>query len=56
MGHSGHIFRTTSEKDMTQLIFGPHKASQLHNFDVETTQVLEKIFPIPMWIWGWDSV
>lgn len=56
VGHSGHIFRTTSEKDMTQLIFGPRKASQLNRFDIETIQVFEKIFPIPMWIWGWDSV
>lgn len=56
VGHSGHIFRTTSEKDITQLIFGPHKATQLQSFDIETTQILEKIFPIPMWLWGWDSV
>ncbi|MCB0357116.1 MAG: GNAT family N-acetyltransferase [Bdellovibrionales bacterium] len=56
VGHSGHIFRTHSEKDIVQLIFGPHKASQLQSFDIETTQILEKILPIPMWIWGWDSV
>ena len=56
VGHSGHIFRTTSEEDIAQLIFGPHKASQLQSFDVETTQILEKILPVPMWVWGWDSV
>ncbi len=56
LGHTGHIFRTTSEKDITQLIFGPQKASELHKFDVETTKILEQTLPIPMWIWGWDSV
>ncbi len=56
VGHSGHMFRTQNEKDIVKLLFGPYKASELQSFDFETTQMLEKIFPIPLWIWGWDSV
>lgn len=56
LGHKQEIFRTDAESDLVRLIFGPLKASQLHPFDKETAQVFESIFPIPMWVWGWDSV
>ncbi len=56
MGYKQEIFQTDTESDLVRLIFGPLKASQLHGFDKETAQVFEKVFPISMWIWGWDSV
>ncbi len=56
VGQGSQLFRTESEKDMVQLIFGPQKASELLGFDPKTTEVFENIFPIPMWIGGWDSV
>lgn len=55
-GSGEEIFHTDSEADVVRLIFGPLKASQIHNFDAATSEQLEKVFPIPMWIWGWDSV
>ncbi len=55
-GYKQEIFSTDSETDMVRLIFGPTRASQLHDFDPETATAFEAIFPIPMWIWGWDSV
>lgn len=56
IGYKEAIFRTDAETDLVRLIFGPLKASQLHAFDDETAEVFEKLFPIPMWVWGWDSV
>jgi predicted acetyltransferase len=56
IGHSGRIFRTQDEKDMVRLLFGPHKPEELQMFDLETQQILEKSLPVPLWVWGWDSV
>ncbi len=56
LGYKQEIFSTDAESDLTRLIFGPGKASQLHKFDPATIEVFERLFPIPMWIWGWDSV
>jgi hypothetical protein len=56
LGYKGHIFKTDSERDVVRLVFGPLKASELHPFDKETSAAYEQVLPIPMWIWGWDSV
>lgn len=56
MGYRDQIFSTDSETDLVRVIFGPLKASELNVFDKETIATFEKVFPIAMWIWGWDSV
>jgi GNAT superfamily N-acetyltransferase len=56
MGFKSEIFRTDSPSDLVRLIFGPLKAHQLQAFDGPTSEAFEKIFPLSMWIWGWDSV
>ncbi len=50
------VFKTDSEKDIVRLLFGPQKASQIHNFDKASSEVLEAVLPLDMWVWGWDSV
>lgn len=55
-GFGTEVFKTDSDSDIIKLIFGPLKAHELHQFDEETHLKLEKLFPIPFWIWGWDSV
>ncbi|NJL26000.1 MAG: GNAT family N-acetyltransferase [Calothrix sp. SM1_5_4] len=56
MGYREEIFSTDQESDLVRLVFGPLKASQLHPFDRPTADAFERLFPIAMWIWGWDSV
>jgi predicted acetyltransferase len=56
IGAKDQIFTTESEHDIVRLVFGPQKASQIHNFGPEASETLEKVLPIPMWVWGWDSV
>ncbi|MGE0763976.1 MAG: GNAT family N-acetyltransferase [Bdellovibrionales bacterium] len=55
-GFADNVYKTDSASDVVRLIFGPTQASELHSFDLETSQALETLFPIPLWIWGWDSV
>lgn len=56
LGAKEGVFMTDSEQDIVKLIFGPMKASELHGFEPEVSAVLEKVFPISMWVWGWDSI
>ncbi len=56
LGLRGEIFQTDSESDLVRLIFGPSKASAIYSFEKPAAELLEAVLPIPMWIWGWDSV
>jgi predicted N-acetyltransferase YhbS len=44
----------SDEKTMTQVLFGP--MPEIESFEKQTAERLEKILPLPFWIWGWDSV
>ncbi len=56
IGRPGHIFKTDSLVDLTKLIFGPWSPQEINNFDVDSLSILNRIFPIQMWLWGWDSI
>jgi len=56
IGRPGHIFKTDSLIDVTKLIFGPWKPNEIHPFDPASLEILNRIFPIDLWLWGWDSV
>jgi predicted acetyltransferase len=56
MGYGEEVFSTDSDADLVRLLFGPLKASELKAFDKNTAEVFERLFPVSLWIWGWDSV
>lgn len=56
IGRAGQVFKTDSEADIVKLAFGPTLPSELYPFDTETKKILEQIFPLQMWMWGWDSI
>ena len=43
-----------SERDFVQYVFGP--TSEIHELSQEENQLLSRVVPLPLWIWGWDSV
>jgi GNAT superfamily N-acetyltransferase len=52
-GTGSKVFRTDNASEIVKLVFGPSSysstpAHQLNQFD--------PIFPIQMWMWGWDSI
>ncbi len=55
-GTSEEVYKTDSEADMVHLFFGPNKASEMYSFTDSTKEKLEKLLPLPCWIWGWDSI
>lgn len=42
--------------DILRLLLGPERPKDLQMFDETTSIVLDKLLPIPLWVWGWDSV
>jgi hypothetical protein len=55
-GTENCLFRTDHEADIIKLLFGPTKPSQMVDHGPELNQILDRIFPLEMWIWGWDSI
>lgn len=56
IGYGSDLFKTDSGSDVVRLVFGPQKASELYPFEGEMKEVFENALPLPLWIWGWDSV
>ncbi len=46
----------SSYSELVKLIFGPEKPTVLLTAPQSLKTALDEIFPMPMWIWGWDSV
>ena len=52
----GDTFTSDSDTDLVRVIFGPSRASEIRGLNGPAAAALERVFPIPMWVWGWDSV
>lgn len=55
-GTSEGMYKTDSEADMVQLFFGPQKPSEMYPFSEAAAEKLNRVLPLPCWIWGWDSI
>lgn len=50
------LYTINNETDMVRLLFGPIDYRAIGIFKEETVQKFEKIFPLALWVWGWDSI
>ncbi len=50
------LYTINNETDMVRLLFGPVDYRAIGIFKEETVAKLEKILPLNLWIWGWDSI
>jgi predicted GNAT family N-acyltransferase len=55
-GAGTDLYTINNETDMVRLLFGPVDYRGLGIFKEETVQKFEKLFPLNLWIWGWDSI
>lgn len=55
-GIGQNLFTIPNETDMVRLLFGPADYRAMGLFKEETIQKMEKILPLNLWIWGWDSI
>ena len=55
-GAGDNVVKIKREKDLTRLLLGPIDVTSIQGLTIETQEKLKKVFPIRMWLWGWDSV
>ncbi len=55
-GYGSDLYTIKDPADLTQLLFGPLKPKDLAFMKTETQEKLATLLPLPMWIWGWDSI
>lgn len=56
LGFGEKLYEFHSLEEITKVIFGPNDPSDIRGIDQETGKKLDKILPIHMWVWGWDSI
>lgn len=56
IGTHKQTLTTSNPLEMIQIIFGPKDVREILRFSNETAEVLNRVFPLRIWFWGWDSV
>jgi len=54
IGIGTDIVTFQDEKDLIRILFGP--IPEIPDLKPETIRTLEKVLPVHLWIWGWDSI
>ena len=55
-GYGTDLYTIKSPSDLTQLLFGPLKPQDLSFMKPATQEKLATLLPLPLWVWGWDSI
>lgn len=55
-GYGNDLYTLDHEADMTKILFGPTQIEELTFIKPETRQILAHLLPLPLWVWGWDSI
>ena len=55
-GYGADLYTLSTEADLVQLLFGPTNLDQLDFMKPETQKILGQLLPLPLWVWGWDSI
>jgi predicted acetyltransferase len=56
LGFGTDLYTLQSEADLMQLLFGPLDISALSFMTTEAQEKFARLLPMPLWIWGWDSI
>ncbi len=55
-GIGSDLYTLENESDLVQLLFGPLEIKNLSFVSENTRQIMAQLLPLPLWIWGWDSI
>ena len=55
-GIGTELFTLSDQSDIIRFIFGPVDIHALDMFSETAKLKLAKILPLPLWVWGWDSI
>lgn len=56
IGAGEHRIVLADLASLTQLMFGPHRPTELLSLPRPLGETLDQIFPLRFWFWGWDSI
>ena len=55
-GYGTDLYTMKNESDLIRLLFGPLQPEDLDFMKPETQKKLATLLPLPLWVWGWDSI
>ena len=55
-GYNTDLYTLDNQADLSRLLFGPITPSTLEFMKPETQRILGTLLPLPLWVWGWDSI
>lgn len=55
-GYGQDLYTLDQEADLAKILFGPTTIDEMTFIKPETRKILSTILPLPLWVWGWDSI
>lgn len=55
-GYGTDLYTLDNESDLIQILFGPLDVNSLDFMSASTKEKLATLLPMPLWVWGWDSI
>lgn len=55
-GFGNDLYTLDEEADLVKILFGPTQIADMSFIKPETREVLAQLLPLPLWVWGWDSI
>jgi len=55
-GYGTDLYTLDHESDLAKILFGPTQIQDMAFIQPQTRDILAKVLPMPIWVWGWDSI
>jgi len=55
-GYGTDLYTLDHDADLVRILFGPTQIEDLTFIQPNTREILTKALPLPIWVWGWDSI
>ena len=55
-GLATDLYTLDNETDLVKILFGPANIEDMTFIKPETRKILATLLPLPLWVWGWDSI
>lgn len=56
LGLGSEILKLHNDKELSYLLFGPLQKINWDGLSPQFKRTMESLFPLPFWVWGWDSL